>query len=221
MTDSPSPPDPRDDPTSAPLLDRCTRQPERRVLVGPDGRRIRTAFADALRGAEGLDLALSRIRLDTLGSVPSLLAGVRRTRLLLGEVRADVIDAEAHALAVRPVGRARLRELVRLLQEDRVRVRAAPLGRWHPDFSLFEHPDGRSSGLVGSHAFGGGGPGSGPLVAIRLEGEEALGPLPAEFERIWSRAHDVSAALEVMLRRAIRWSAVPRPADLADPESAA
>lgn len=188
-------------------------------LVGMDGSRIRASFGDELRNATGLDLAISRIRLDTLGSIPAHLGRLDSIRVLLGEVRAEVIDAEAHALALRPVGRERVRILARLLQEGRTWIRAAPLGGWSPDYSVFRRAS-NSTALVGSHAFGRGIETGRPVMAVRMTGDD-VAALASEFDRAWSRAHDVTGAVEVMLRRALRWSTVHREPGMLDPGSAA
>lgn len=207
-------------------------------LSGFSGADLRAGFVQRLDDCLRLDVALSRVRLATLGSLPARLNDCEAVRVVLGAVRAHDLDAEAHALSALPGGRVRIAALADLLISGRTQVRAAPLGGWSPDFSVFHRrspvrvvSEGRPArqagqeavtndllrkarpvgpiGLVGSHAFGGEGAGSGPLMAIGVSGDDALRLLQA-FEEIWARSHDVTPALSALFRRALRWSEVPR-----------
>lgn len=183
------------------------------LLVGSDGAALRATFRTLLGEARQLDLALTRVRLDTLGSIPDELDALDRVRIVLGELRAEALDAEAHSLAVGASGRSRLRRLARLVGGGRVEVRAAPLAGWSPDFSIFPGASGRGAAMVGSHAFGRGGGLDGPVQAVVLRGGGELDRLGEAFSAIWARAHEVTPAIETVLRRALRWSSVPRVAE--------
>lgn len=151
---------------------------------------------------------MTRMRLSTIDLSEEELAGLTAIRLVLAELRAVELDAEAHALMARPRARERLRRLERLLDRDLVRVRVAPLAGWSPDFSVFSHGDEPRGLLLGFHAFELPHPFAGPALGAHFGAAEAREAL-TRFEEIWARGHDVAPAIHSIFRRARRWVADP------------
>lgn len=120
-------------------------------------------------------------------------------RVLLAEVNAVRMAAEAEALRAHPERRPALDLMAALLREDRIQARSAPMGGWSPDFSVFSHGSRAFAALVGVHSFLRPDPLPGPLFVS--EHGPSGGALAAQrFEELWAHAHDVSVALLAMLR---------------------
>lgn len=178
---------------------------------------FRTRFRFELSRSASLDIAVTRIRLGTIGLSREEMAGITRIRLLLAEFRAVELDAEAHALMARRHTRAAMADLEALLERHLVHIRVAPLGGWSPDFSVFSDFDGPRAVLLGFHAFESPHPHPGPALGAhfgRAEAREAR----ARFESLWARGHDVAPAVHSIFRRARRWVPEPEvPAGTPDP----
>lgn len=172
----------------------------------PDGfkHRFRRELTRALR----VDIAVTRLRLSTIDLNEGELARVTAVRLLLAELRAVALDAEAHALMARPDGREQLRGLERLLDRDQVRIRVAPLAGWSPDFSIFSDQEGPRSVLMGFHAFELPHPYPGPALGAHFGPAEAR-IAHTRFDELWARGHDVAPAVHTIFRRAGRWARPP------------
>ena len=109
---------------------------------------FRETYGVLARRSRGLDVALTHIRLATLDLSEAELGSVHRVRLLLTEVSAAALDAEAHAVLHQPKVAENLRRLAALAHLGRIEVRSAPLGGWAPDFSVFSGHDGSFAVLV-------------------------------------------------------------------------
>jgi hypothetical protein len=162
---------------------------------------FREAFGRLASGARVLESAVRRIRLTTLDLSVGELAGLDRIRLLLAEVMAPRLDAEAHAALRDPVRAVTLRHLIDELRRGRVEVRSAPLGGWSPDFSIFHDGSGPRAGLLGAHWLERPFPYRGPAWGVVLDREEARRAAD-RFRELWARAYDVSPALNGLLARA-------------------
>jgi hypothetical protein len=162
---------------------------------------FRELYGRLARRSTGLDVALTHLRLSTLDLSERELAHVQRIRLLLAEVSAASLDAEAHALLHRGPMAANLRRLATLLTLGRIEVRSAPLGGWAPDFSVFRNEHGPFGVLVGPHRFDRGLMHEGPVLAS-LHGEEGSVRVAARFAEIWARGHDIRPAIARILGRA-------------------
>jgi hypothetical protein len=166
---------------------------------------FRELFGRLARRATGLDVALTHLRLSTLDLSERELASVRRIRLLLAEVSAVSLDAEAHALLHRAPTATNLRRLAALLALGTIEVRSAPLGGWAPDFSIFRTDEGPCAALIGPHRFDRGPGHEGPVLAS-LHGAGDAARLEARFADIWGRGHDIRPAIAGILARAQRRS---------------
>jgi hypothetical protein len=164
---------------------------------------FRDVYGWLLARSTRLDVALTRIRLSTLDLGRGELDGVRSIRLLLAEVNAVQLDAEAHGVMLREEKREVLHTLSARLSRGIIEVRSAPLGGWSPDFSVFHDLHGPAAVLVGSHWFERPFPHRGPAFAA-LHGPEAAADAGSRFDEAWERAHDIGLAVLGILERAER-----------------
>lgn len=162
---------------------------------------FRDLFGQLARRATALDVALTHLRLSTLDLSEPELAQMQRIRLVLSEVSAASLDAEAHAVLHRSGMAANLRRLAVLLHLGRIEVRSAPLGGWAPDFSVFHSDDTAFAVLVGPHRFERGMAHDGPILASFHDGDAAV-RAGVRFVEVWARAHDIRPAIERILTRA-------------------
>jgi hypothetical protein len=162
---------------------------------------FRDTYGELLAEATHLDVALTHIRLSTLDLRQREIEGVRRVRLLLAEVSAVDLEAEAHGLMLRSERSEVLRTLAGYLADGRAEIRSAPLGGWSPDFSIFRGPSGPFAVLLGFHWFERPFPYRGPALAA-LHGSEAARSALLRYAELWSRAHDISPAVLGILERA-------------------
>ena len=174
--------------------------------LGPSD--FRETYGVLARRARGLDVALTHIRLATLDLSEAELGSVHRVRLLLAEVSAAALDAEAHAVLHQPKVAENLRRLAAIVHLGRIEVRSAPLGGWAPDFSVFRDHDGPFALLVGPHRFDGSALHRGPELAS-LHGAAAAAQTAQRFGEIWEQAHDISPAIVGILTRADRRAQSP------------
>ena len=158
-----------------------------------------------MRRATGFDVALTHIRLSTLDFSEAELGQVRRARLLLAQVSASALEAEAYAVLHRTSEADNLRRLVGLLDVGRIEVRSSPLGGWSPDFTIFDDETGPFAILIGPHRFDRGALYDGPEWAS-LHGRDAATLAALRFREIWDRAHDISPAILGLMARADRRS---------------
>lgn len=162
---------------------------------------FREVFGLLSRRSTWLDVAVTRIRLTTLDLRPAEIASVRRLRLLLTEVNAMTLDAEAHALLAGGDEGETLRHLASLLERKVIEVRAAPLGGWSPDFTVFGSRRGPQAVLLGFHWFQRPYPHRGPALAS-VHGPRSALLAAQRFDGVWAQAHDIRAAIMGILRRA-------------------
>jgi hypothetical protein len=167
---------------------------------------FRELFGRLARRASSLDVALTRIRLSTLDLSERELASVQRIRLLLAEVSAVSLDAEAYAVLHRGPMATNLRRLTELLHAGVIELRSAPLGGWAPDFTLFADRAGPCAALVGPHRFERGQMHDAPVLAS-LHGRKEAARLAGRFAEMWARAHDIRPAVAGILSRADRRAA--------------
>ncbi len=145
--------------------------------------------------------AVTRVRLSTVDLSEDHLPQLQSMQVLVSEISALHLDAEARSLMQLP-GRARnVRFLVGMLEAGRLEVRSAPLGGWSPDFTVFVDTDGPSAVLVGFHAFERPYPHRGPALAS-LHGDDAARLAASRHADLWESAHDVGPALWSILSRA-------------------
>ena len=179
------------------LLDERTR---------PDFRELYGRLASR---SGALDAAVARARLGGMNLGHRELGGVRRIRLLVGEMNALTVATEAESLALDPARRKRLILLVSLFGEGRLSVRLAPLGGWSPDFSIFSCPNDDMRGrlpttlMIGQHWFERPYPHASPALGVVLTGAPAV-RARERFHEVWDRGHDVRDPIEAVLTETLR-----------------
>lgn len=162
---------------------------------------FRDVFGMLAAGSTDIATAVTRVRLSTVDLTGREMAGVEHFRVLVAEMSALRLDAEARNLEADPK-RAPNAELLReLLESGRLEVRSSPLAGWTPDFSVFSGPGGPVAVLVGLHWFERPYPHRGPALGA-LFAEEAAKLAARRHEEIWERAHDVGPAVWNILSKA-------------------
>jgi hypothetical protein len=176
--------------------------PEQAILLDerhrPD---FRDVFGALARRSSDIATAVTRVRLSTVDLGPEELGDLRSFRVLISEVNAHTLDAEAFGLLHRPRRAPNVRLLTAMLEEGRLAVRAAPLGGWSPDFTVFSLDTGPAAVLMGFHWFERPYPHRGPALAS-LHGADAARLARARHDELWDVAHDVGPALWSILARA-------------------
>jgi hypothetical protein len=145
--------------------------------------------------------AVTRVRLSTVDLREEHLPALRSMQVLVSEISALHLDAEARTLFQIPGRADNVRFLVGLLEAGRLEVRSAPLGGWSPDFTVFVGDPGPQAVLVGFHAFERPYPHRGPALAS-LHGGDAARLAAARHRELWESGHDVGPALWSILSRA-------------------
>ena len=167
------------------------------------GRGLRAVYRDLAREARHIDAAVDRIRLSGIDFAYDELASVEELRVLVTEINAAALKFEAEAILADPQRSDNLRVVMRLLAEERLRVRCAPLLDWAPNFSVFVDSRGRCDLLLGVHWFQIPYPSRGPALALVHRGGQGDG-VRARFREMWDLAHDIGPALRGVFEAAER-----------------
>lgn len=162
---------------------------------------FRDVFGALAASSTDIATAVTRVRLSTVDLTRPELDRVEHFRVLVAEMNALHLDADARGLESDP-RRAPNAELLReLLESGRLEVRSSPLAGWTPDFTVFSGPEGPERVLVGHHWFERPYPHRGPALAA-VHGGEAAHLAARRHEEAWERAHDVGAAVWNILSKA-------------------
>lgn len=180
------------------LLDERTR---------PD---LRDAYGLLARDATQIAVAVTRVRLATLDLRAEELSSVESLRVLVTELNALTLDAEARLIRSDPDRTSRVALYRSLLESGRLEIRSAPLGGWSPDFSVFSGSNGPRAVLVGFHWFERPYPHRGPAFASIHFGARAAAAAQRHGE-LWARAHDVGPAVWNILSKAERGARLRQP----------
>jgi hypothetical protein len=121
--------------------------------------------------------------------------------VLVAEMNALHLDAEARGLQADARRAPNLDRLRALLESGRLEIRSSPLGGWSPDFTVFTGPEGPRAVLIGFHSFERPYPHRGPALAS-VHGEDAARLAARRHEEAWVRAHDVGPAVWSILSKA-------------------
>ncbi len=162
---------------------------------------FRDVFGAMARRCREISTAVTRVRLGTLDLTPSELHSVRHFRVLVAEVNALHLDAEARVLNGQPRRAPNLLLLTDLLREGRLEIRSAPLAGWSPDFSVFSTVEGPLAVLTGYHWFERPYPHRGPALGGFHTGDGAR-LAAARHRELWEGAHDIGPAVWSILARA-------------------
>lgn len=162
---------------------------------------FRDVFGALVQRSTEVRTAVTRVRLSTVDLSSGEVGAIRSMRVLVSEVSALSLDAEAASLVRMPRRAPNLRLLMGMLESERLEVRSAPLGGWSPDFSVFVGPRGPAYLLMGFHAFERPFPHRGPALAS-VHGADAARLAAGRHEELWTQAHDIGPALWSILARA-------------------
>jgi hypothetical protein len=160
--------------------------------------KFRQAFVAMVSRADRIDVAISRIRLPGLDLGLREMGHLRMIRLLLRDVRAERLQAEAEAVSLRRGGGRALEFFSGLLDRGILEVRTAPLGGWSPDFTVFRSAEDPFAAILGTHWLRRPASVQGPVFAS-LHGRQGAVRCGLRFEDLWGGSHDVSSALRGFL----------------------
>jgi hypothetical protein len=194
---------------TTPANDLASRLPtglavEPSVLLDERGQpNFRDVFGHFARSSVDIATAVTRVRLGTLDLTSEDLDTVTGFRVLVAELNALHLTAEARGLVNDPDRVPRLSLIRGMLESGRLEVRSAPLGGWSPDFTVFADPAGPTAVLTGFHWFERPYPHRGPAFAT-LHGAAAARTASRRHLELWEEAHDVGPAIWNIISRASR-----------------
>ena len=172
----------------------------------PDFREIFGALA---RQSDAVATAVTRVRLSTVDLTGEELAPLRSFRVLVAELSALRLGAEARAMRADPRRMTNVNLLLDMMEAGRLEVRSAPLGGWSPDYTVFSGGGRARAVLTGFHWFERPYPHRGPALASLHFGDGACLAL-RRFDEVWDDAHDVGPAVWSILARAVDRAAAGR-----------
>lgn len=164
---------------------------------------FRSVFGKLAGGSTDIAVAVTRVRLSTLDLTPDEIENVEAMRVLLTELNALTLDAEARLIRADPTRAWRVQLFRQMLEERRLEIRSAPLGGWSPDFTVFSDRSGPRAVLTGFHWFERPYPHRGPALASLHFGDAARTGARRHLE-VWEKAHDVGPAVWSILSKAER-----------------
>jgi hypothetical protein len=168
---------------------------------------FRDVFGVLASQATDIATAVTRVRLSTVDLTAAELTKVGSFRVLVAEVSALQLSAEARGLHS-DVRRAPRLDLFRsLLESERLSVRSAPLAGWCPDFTVFSNPEGPFAVLTGFHWFERPYPHRGPALNGVHFGDAAR-MADRRHGQMWEGAHDIGPAVWNILSKARRYAEV-------------
>jgi len=183
-------------------------EPAPAVLLDERGRPdFRDVFGALARRSTSIMTAVTRVRLTTVDLDNEELEGLESMRVLVSEMNAIQLDAEARALVQQPRRSGNVHLWKTLLESGVLEVRSAPLGGWAPDFTVFSGASGPTAVLTGFHAFERPYPHRGPALAA-LHGPVGARLAERRHRELWNCAHDIGPVLWNLLSRAQRTAPV-------------
>lgn len=185
-----------------PILPGLSARPA--VLLDERGRPdFRDVFGALVGRSADVAVAITRVRLSTIELQEADLARLESLRVLVVELNALTLDAEARLIRADPRRASRVTLFRSLLESGRLEVRSAPLGGWSPDFTVFSDPDGPHAVLSGKHWFERPYPHRGPAIAT-VHFDDAARLAARRHSELWDAAHDVGPAVWSILSKADR-----------------
>ena len=147
--------------------------------------------------------AVTRVRLSTVDLSQEEVHRLQKMRVLISEVSAIQLDAEAKSLLLQPHRAPNVHLLTTLLEQERLEVRSAPLGGWSPDFTVFCDGERPLALITGFHAFERPYPHRGPAL-LSVHGPEGARLASLRHKEVWNGAHDIGPVLRRLLSGAGR-----------------
>ena len=170
---------------------------------------FRDVFGDLARRSTDIATAVTRVRLSTLDLEGGELEEVESLRVIVAELNALTLDAEARIIHADPRRAHRVELYRRLLEDGRLEIRSAPLGGWSPDFTVFSTSEGPAAVLLGFHWFERPYPHRGPALGM-VHFADAARAAAKRHHELWDRAHDVGPAVWSILSKAERGARLAR-----------
>jgi len=155
-------------------------------------------FRDHISRSSVTETAILRIRLGGVDLSSEEVKNLTNLRVLVAEVNARAVEAEAYAMAVDPMKRENLGRVLTLLQAGVLEIRSAPLGDWSPDFTVFSRDSQPWKLLLGLHVFHRPSPHRGPVWAALFGAKEAA-MARERFRELWRRAHDIGDTVRQLM----------------------
>jgi hypothetical protein len=159
---------------------------------------FRDVFGALARRSTLILTAVTRVRLSTVDLSHEEVHKLKKMRVLISEVSAVQLDAEAKSLLLQPHRAPNVHLLTLLLEEERLEVRSAPLGGWSPDFTVFCDNERPLALITGFHAFERPYPHRGPAL-LSVHGPEGARLALLRHKEVWSGAHDIGPVLRNLL----------------------
>jgi len=164
---------------------------------------FRDVFGALARRSTFILTAVTRVRLSTVDLKHEEVRRLKKMRVLISEVSAIQLDAEAKSLLLQPQRAPNVHLLTALLGQGRLEVRSAPLGGWSPDFTIFCEGERPLALIAGFHAFERPYPHRGPAL-LSVHGPEAARLAASRHKEVWNGAHDIGPVLRNLLAGATR-----------------
>ncbi len=159
---------------------------------------LRQVLGSCLARAAEADFAVARIRLAHIDLTAAETDGILTWRVLVG--RLDVESLARPGDAGRRAADAHV--LLRLFDSGRMRVRAAGLQGWYPDFAVLRGlAGGGSTTFLGAIYFGTPQHTAGPALTCVLTDPGHAASATARFDRLWRRGYDVTPVVRAAVQR--------------------
>ena len=164
---------------------------------------FRDVFGALISRSTDVATAVRRVHLSTVDLSRAELGRLEHFRVIVAELNALRLDAEARHLELDPRRAPNANLLRELLESGRLEVRSSPLAGWMPDFSVFSGAERPEALLIGLHRFERPYPHRGPAFAS-VHGPDCARVALGRHEEMWERAHDVGPAIWSILSKAHR-----------------
>jgi hypothetical protein len=168
---------------------------------------FRDVFGALARRSTLILTAVTRVRLSTVDLSHEEVHRLKKMHVLISEVSAVQLDAEAKSLLLQPHRAPNVHLLTLLLEQGRLEVRSAPLGGWSPDFTVFYDDERPLALITGFHAFERPYPHRGPAL-LSVHGPEGARLASLRHQEVWKGAHEIGPVLRNLLVGAERKVAV-------------
>jgi hypothetical protein len=182
---------------------------------------VRETMGRLFSTAQGVDLAIARVRLAAVDLRADEISSLQRCRLLLSTVDANLLHDSSGQTS--PERRKTVERLIAWAGSGRLELRSCGILAWSPDFSIYHHDAGaRSVALVGAHYFQSMFSGHGTALTCVIRQQAAVRHAAGRFEELWSSGYDVLPVVVDALTQSLNDSIPPgaaAPSRLRDPAS--
>lgn len=142
---------------------------------------LRDTMGALMTASLSVDMALTRMRLAGINLSDGEVGGLRRLRVVIGNVDADAL-MQSQSRPVEQIERLRAFGASGILQ-----IRAVPRFRWDPDFSIYDD----RAALIGAHYNDLPYPADGIALTCVVTGPDAIRRCQRRFNEMWDLGYDV------------------------------